>query len=355
MKPGLAPACLVLLAAAPLQAQTLRGRIVEEGSASPVAGAFVVLEDSAGARVAQSPSTSSGRFLLEAHRAGRFRLRVLRIGYAPWEGAVALARGEVLDREYVLDMAPVVLPEVAIAGTERCGGRSRLDTLSAALWLQAGTALALTNATVRSRAYRFETILEERDVDPSGRLSAARREPEVVVNRWPVQSPPADSLLTSGFVQNLEDIVVGPTWFGPDPDFLLSDAFFDSHCFRAVPPRPEDPPGLIGLAFAPEAADRRVDIRGTLWLDRQSAQLRRLEFAYTRVPSWARQAPAGGSLRFASLPAGGWIVQRWLLRVPVPQVEIGIRHAKLLGFRESEGHVASVLEADGRLVESFPD
>lgn len=345
----------LLLTAAPLSAQLLRGRLVEEGRETPLTGAFVVLEDSAGRRVARTPASPSGRFLLEAPRAGRFHLRILRIGFAPWEAEIRLAAGEILDRTFILSPAPVVLPEIAVAGAERCGGRARLDTLAGAIWLQAGTALALTNATVRSHAYRFETILEERNVDASGRLSTARKEPEVGISRWPVQSPPLDSLLASGFVENLEDLVVGPTWYGPDADFLLSDAFFDTHCFRTVPPGEADPPGVIGLAFAPEASDRRADIRGTLWLDRQTAELRRLEFAYTRLPSWARTATAGGSLGFAPLPGGGWIVQRWSLRVPVPQVTVGTGQAKLSGYLESDGHVSAVLETDGRLVQRFPD
>ncbi len=346
---------LMLGAVGSAGAQTLRGSLVEEGTDTPVAGAFVVLEDSAGARVGQVPSTSSGRFQLQAPRAGTYHLRILRIGFPPWEATVTLADGALVDQRFRLASVPVTLPEITVAGDERCGGRARLDTLSSTLWIQAGTALALTNATVSSRAYRFETVLEERDVDATGQLSAARKEPEVSISSWPVRSPPADTLLVSGFIENMEDLVAGPTWYGPDPEFLLSEAFFAGHCFRTVPPGPADPPGLIGLAFTPIAQDRRADIRGTLWLERDGAALRRLEFRYTRLPTWARAAEAGGSLRFAPLPGGGWIVQRWILRVPVPRLDLGTGQVKLQGYLESDGRVSAVLASDGKLVQRFPD
>lgn len=347
---------VLFLLPAVVQAQSLRGRLVEEGTGAPVAGALAALADSAGGRVGSpAPSSASGRFQLQAPRAGTYRLRILRIGFAPWETEVVLQPGPPVEREFTLRPQPVALPEITVAGVERCGSRARLDTLSASLWTQAGAALALTNATLGSRAYRFETVLEERDVDPSGRLSTVRKEPETGISSWPVRSPPFDTLLVSGFVENMEDLTVGPTWYGPDADFLLSDAFFASHCFRSVPPGPTEPPGVIGLAFSPMDQDRRADIRGTLWLDRQTARLERLEFSYTRLPVWAHSATAGGSLRFAALASGGWIVQRWRLRVPVPRVVVGTGQARLEGYRESEGHVAAVLGSDGRLIQSFPD
>lgn len=351
----LAAACVVSVRVGEAAAQSLRGRLTEEGSGTPVAGAMVVLENSAGTRVGQVPSGPSGRFILQAPTAGTYRLRILRIGFAPWETSIALAEGAEVDRSFVLGAIPIRLPEIMVEGTARCGGRGSLDTLSSILWTQAGTALAITNATVSSRAYRFQTVLEERDIDATGQISAARDEPKAGISSWPVRSPPADSLLLSGFIENIEDLDTGPTWYGPDPEFLLSEAFFAGHCFRTVPPRPLDPPGMIGLAFSPMTQDRRADIRGTLWLDRETAELRLLEFQYTRLPTWARSAEAGGSLRFASLPGGGWIVQRWSLRVPVPQVDLGTRQVRLQGYLESNGRVLSVLEPDGRIVQRFPD
>lgn len=336
-----------------LSAQAVRGRLVEEVTDVPVVGALLLLQDSAGKRVAQGVSGSEGRFSIKAPAPGAYTLRVLRIGYLPVESTVRLSAGETLTRTMTLAGAPVALPEITVAGTATCGDRARKDTLSAALWTQAGTALAITAQTVKSQAYRFQTVLEDRDLDRFGTPSAPRQVNELSISTWPVRSPSPDTLLTSGFVENIEDLVVGPTWYGPDAEFLLSDPFFEGHCFWTVPPGLGDPSEWVGLAFEPGAKDQRSDIRGTLWLDQASAELRRLDFNYTRLPKWAREVEAGGTLRFAPLPGGGWIVQRWMLRVPVPQLDVGSGKATVLGFRESGGRVTAVLDSKGKVVQDY--
>jgi hypothetical protein len=346
----------ILLSVAPigvLGAQAIRGRLVEEVTDVPVVGALLLLQDSAGKRVAQGVSGSEGRFSIKAPAPGAYTLRVLRIGYLPVESMVRLSEGETLTRTMALAGAPVALPEITVAGTATCGDRARKDTLSAALWTQAGTALAITAQTVKSQAYRFQTVLEDRDLDRFGTPSTPRQVNELSISTWPVRSPSPDTLLTSGFVENIEDLVVGPTWYGPDAEFLLSDPFFEGHCFWTVPPGLGDPSEWVGLAFEPGAKDQRSDIRGTLWLDQASAELRRLDFSYTRLPKWAREVEAGGTLRFAPLPGGGWIVQRWMLRVPVPQLDVGSGKVTVLGFRESGGRVTAVLNSRGKVVQDY--
>ena len=78
---------------------------------------------------------------------------------------------------------------------------------------------------------------------------------------------------------------------------------------------------LIGLAFEPlhltsEDAGRRIDVRGVLWLDRASAELRYLEYGYVNLPFDADANRAGGRLEFRPLPDGRWIVWRWYIRTP---------------------------------------
>lgn len=346
-------ACLLLVAPiGALDAQAIRGRLVEAGTEVAVVGALVLLQDSAGKRVAQAVSGSEGRFSLRAPAPGGYLLRILRIGYLPVDSTVRLAEGETLTRMMALAGAPVALPEITVAGTATCGDRARKDTLSGPLWTQAGTALAITAQTVKSRGLRFETLREERNIDRLGEATPVQALNELNISTWPVKSPPPDTLLASGFVENIEDMDVGPTWFGPDAEFLLSDPFFEGHCFWTVPPSLETPAGWVGLAFDPAVTDQRSDIRGTLWLDRESGQLRRLDFTYTRVPKWARGFEAGGLLAFAPLPEGGWIVQRWMLRVPLPQRSTP-GSMKVYGYRESGGHVRAVLDAQGRLLHNY--
>ncbi|HEX5005131.1 MAG TPA: carboxypeptidase-like regulatory domain-containing protein, partial [Gemmatimonadales bacterium] len=310
--------------------------------------------NSAGTRVAQSVSSGSGRFQVQAPSAGSYSLRVLRIGYQPYEVTRRFDGTAPSEETIRLSGLPVALPEIAVAGSSKCGERALGDTLSSAIWTQAGTALAITAQTVRSRSYRFQTALEQRQVDLVGTTSTPAVTNELGISAWPVRSPPPDTLLASGFVENLEDLQVGPTWYGPDPEFLLSDPFFAGHCFRAVPADSSSEAGWVGLAFEPAARDMRADIRGTLWLDRATAELRRLEFEYTRLPRWARGSEAGGTLAFAPLPEGGWIVQKWMIRVPVPEVEVATGRAKVLGYRESGGHVVAVLDASGVVLQRYP-
>jgi hypothetical protein len=355
---GVLPPVILLLglcgSAARLQAQAVQGRLTDQLTGRPSVGALVLLEDSAGRQVTQVVSGAEGRYRLRASTPGAYVVRVLRIGYAPFVGRVVLASGETITRNWELSGVIYQLPEITVAGAPRCGSRARGDTLLEALWSEAGTALGITAQTVASRSFRFETVLEARDIDRLGNSTPADEVNRLGVSSWPVRSPPADTLLTSGFVENLDDLNEGPTWYGPDADFLLSTAFLARHCFQTVPPGPENPPEWVGLAFAPEFKDQRADIRGTLWLDRKTAELRRLDFQYTRLPKWARGEVAGGELRFAPLPGGGWIVQRWMLRVPVPQrTEAG--SARVYGYRESGGHVTAVLDVSGKLVQSYDE
>ncbi len=343
---------LLLIPIGALRAQGVRGRLLEADSDVPVVGALVVLENPSGKRVAQVVTGDEGRFALRAPAAGAYRLRVLRIGYLPFDSDLRLPAGESVDRTLRLAGAPVALPEIAVAGTSMCGDRARGDTLSSALWLQAGTALEITAQTVRSRSYRFETALENRNIDRIGNVTNVMELNELNISSWPVRAPSPDTLLAVGFVENLDDLVDGPTWYGPDPEFLLSEPFFAGHCFWTVPPGEGEPADWVGLAFEPGARDARVDIRGTLWLDQKSAQLRRLAFSYTRLPKWARGTTAGGVLTFALLPGGGWIVQRWLLRVPLPQ-QTTPGSVKVFGYRESGGSVIAVLNAQGEVVHRY--
>ena len=106
----------------------------------------------------------------------------------------------------------------------------------------------------------------------------------------------------------------GYTFYGPDPDGLLSDSFLETQCFSAPGGGGADS-GFVGLAFEP-APDRRLpDIRGVLWLDALDYGLRTLEFEYTRPPAGLPTDAGGGYVGFMSLPAGTWIVSRWWIRM----------------------------------------
>jgi len=348
---------LTSLAASPAAAQTVRGRLLEVDSVTPVGNAVVQLLDASGRTVDNGFSNAGGRFQVGAAAAGAYILRVLRIGYSPWQTSLSLAEGQLLEPSLLLGDVRIDLPELRIEGTGVCENRAESDSLGIVLWGQASTALALAKDALRSRHYRFQTVLEDRMVDSTGLQSRPLPASglDASSTAWPVQSLPPDSLLRYGFITNREDLVEGPTWFGPDADFLLSESFLAGHCLRSVPPRPGLPPEWIGVSFEPASRSRLADIRGTLWLDRASAELRRIDYGYTQLPSWAHGRDAEGSLGFVTLRDGGWVVQRWSMRVPVPKVNAVTRVAGFYGYRESGGRVVAVLGPGDVLVQRFSE
>jgi hypothetical protein len=74
----------------------------------------------------------------------------------------------------------------------------------------------------------------------------------------------------------------------------------------------------VGVAFEPvKRDDNKVDIRGVLWLDRQTAELRTLDYSYVNVPPIVESGHAGGHVEFLRLPDGSWTVSRWSIRYPM--------------------------------------
>ena len=91
------PLLLALLLALPagLAAQSVSGRVVEQGTQQPVAGAIVTLLAPDGAAVRSVVADEAGAFTLAAGGAGEYRLQAQRIGYRTMiSRPVALAQGE---------------------------------------------------------------------------------------------------------------------------------------------------------------------------------------------------------------------------------------------------------------------
>jgi hypothetical protein len=160
------------------------------------------------------------------------------------------------------------------------------------------------------------------------------------------------------------DSIRGPKYFGPDAEVFFSDQFLETHCFRLVAP-PKKRPELIGVGFEPEKTRSLPDITGVMWLDRQSAELREIEFGYTGLWRWVPPGAAGGALDFVRLPSGSWIISGWRMTAPVAAVEplnlnqhadesvfpyFGNKRVKLAGFLEEHGYVEEVRAVDSTVV-----
>ncbi len=245
-----------------LDAQTLRGRVVEEGTDTAIAGALVLLLSPAGDELASTVSGASGAYAIRVPAPGEWSLRVERIGFASSTvGPFRLATGADRTVPVSVSSVPVALPTITVEGE---GGTCRLDAQEGEaawrLWDEARKALQVSEI-IEGRTV-FKTEVMERFVDPFD-TTIGREHTEFITavgsSPFGVSSP--EDLQDRGFVR---DSAGGRmAYYGPDARVLLSDIFQESHCFRAIKGRD----GLVGLGFEPAQTRSRADIRGTLWLE----------------------------------------------------------------------------------------
>jgi hypothetical protein len=329
-------------------AQTLSGRLVDRETGGPVAAAFVILRDSAGAEAGSALGDPDGRFVVRATRPGRFTVQVERLGYRTFAAdTVELEARRTVQREFRIGATAVMLPAIEVSATTRCRGRRELAVEAAAIWEEVRKALTVARWTGETGQIRYEVVRWERRLNPRNlHVLRERNDTATLVNaRSPyVSSLPARELVQGGFAREDSGYWV---WDGPDADVLLSDDFLDAHCFRAATDRAR--PALVGLAFEP-AAGTKPAIRGTLWIDRASFELRFVEFTYVRLP-WNVNAPAaGGRVAFRRLPGGGFIVESWWLRSPLVSRALGQRRYSLDAYLETGQEVRAMTTVDGRSV-----
>lgn len=337
---------IALCGAAPvaaLRAQTIQGAVVDGGD-RPVGGVVVLLLDSASTVVARSLTSDAGAFRVSAGRAGQYRVRTMRIGYRPTTTEpIALMIGSEVTRRIILAGAQVQLDTVRVVDRSSCSVDAAGSAATFAVFDQARTALSAAQLTVAGRAISATTLSYDRLLEPDGRRvrqQSSRLRTELVSQPWRSVTP-ADAH-RAGFVAVARDNSV--TYFAPSIDVLLSSAFVEDHCFRLVDDKRE--PGSVGVAFEPSKARRELpELRGTMWIDRKSAELRKLEYRYVNVSPEQESAGAGGEVAFARLTNGGWVISRWSIRMPV--LEQVVRTQQLGGIQT---HVVGVQVAGGEVV-----
>jgi hypothetical protein len=317
---------LAVSLATPAGAQVVRGTTTGLGGA-PTPGVVVLLLDSSAATVRRALSGEGGVFTIAAPGPGTYSLHTLRLGYRPARVPLpALAAGRDTVLRIALEPVPLALPLVAVRARRRCGSTGD-EGGAAALWSVVRTALEAQSLTPASGEYVMRTMMGNAWLDARGRASRTdaprfREGPAL----QPFASLSADSLSRVGYVADARGIVdwrdvaqrgTGDdiVFRGPDAAVLLSDRFARDHCFQVVA-SPDSAQREVGLAFQPaRRAGDAVDIRGTLWVDRQSSELRRIAFTYDGLPS-AIGDDLGGTVEYLALPGGGWILRRWEIRMP---------------------------------------
>lgn len=302
------------LAGGRLDAQELRGIVVLPDSLTPARAILLTATDGRGEVVARALSDSRGEFQLRVPRPMRVTVRALRVGFRPTVfGAVDVGVSPTTLR-VVLRQDAVQLASITVRRSDACRSRDDGRTRVAEVWEETRKALLVAEAQRDADRLIAEWTQYDRQIDTTGRrvLDQAvhlTRSP----SDQPFRSQDAAVLAKDGYVVERDGEVI---YYAPDANVLLSDSFAATHCFQLAAP-PEDEPGLIGLAFRPiEAARARRDIEGTFWIDRATAELRTLEFAFTNMPAVSERAEPGGRVEFTRLPDGEWLVSRWHIRMP---------------------------------------
>lgn len=367
-------AFVALLAAATASAQTVNGKIVAKSDGAPVpapapqpvAGAIVALLDSAGHLVMSKLAEDGGGFSFLAPSAGRYSVRVDRVGFRSTVTAPFLVRqADTVDVPITIVSESVSLRAIVVSADRRCLVRPQEGVATAALWSEARKALNATQLTQLAQAaaksrrdpHRFAVRWRKfkRDLEPRTLESMHDEQVELEGEAvTPFVSADPEMLARDGYVSGT--IERGSTFYAPDAAILLSDRFLDTHCFRLEAADRDRRDDLIGLAFEPvsltsDLPTGRVDVRGVLWLDRASAELRYMEYTYVNLPIEANTRHAGGRLEFRPLPDGRWIVWRWYIRTPGLE-----RHRVSLNSQTSDWRteIARIHEDGAELLEVMP-
>ncbi len=296
----------------PAIAQSVRGSVLDRG-AVPVAGVVVLLLDADSVVVARTLTNERGTFLVATPRPGTYRVRTLRIGWRPVTSEpITLGAGEEVGRNFELTGVALALDTVRIGTTSLCRLSGPAAATTFALWEQVRTALAATEITAGTRSVNATTVMYRRRMD-AGATKTLESEATLTSGNvaQPWRSLGVDSLRKVGYVL-MEDGEV--TYLAPGLDVLASDAFIDDHCFRIIASRD---PQRVGIAFEPTSDRRSVaDIRGTIWVDRPTSELRSIDFRYTNIPA-EQELEARGLMDFARMRDGSWAISSWNIRMPV--------------------------------------
>jgi Carboxypeptidase regulatory-like domain len=343
-------ACAALVAAAPARAQTVRGTLVDSAG-RPVEQVLVALVGPGGRPAGGALTSAAGQFVIRAPAAGRYSLRAERVGYTTVSTpAFELREGETHEERVVASGRAVALQGVVVTPrNRRCAVRPGAGLATATLWEEARKALAAAEFTSRAGLFWYDLVRWERDLERGGTVTRDLRQTRGGIAELPFVSIPPAELSRHGFIRGEKgDSMV---YAAPDAGVLLSDEFLDDHCFRVATASDSS---LVGLEFEPVAGRVLPDVHGVLWLDRATAELRRVEYRYVNGPPESRDPKVGGSVEFERLRGGPWIVRRWAIRMPIAELVTRGLTADASRPTTRTLNVVAVHEAGGEVTSARP-
>ena len=289
---------LLLLTSIAVDAQTVRGTVIERATGLPAAGVVTLERLSADSQVLDSRSVltrSDGSFSVIASVPGRARLHVRRIGAIPFRSEIlSLAAGEIKVVDVRMERVPPrgsttesALARIQVRGATPC--RATDDgAYIATLWDDARTALMATEISAKEDKTLRRSVRYVRELDsPSLKVFAES------LHAFDGSDSEAGAFFRSRSGEELssegywyEDSHRAVWFFGPDASALLSETFVRDHCFRLTAEQGSDD-GMIRLAFEPVFARTReyspAEIIGIVKFDAATNELRQLEFDWLRL------------------------------------------------------------------------
>lgn len=354
VRPSIFLLCSALVASS-AGGQIVRGTVREAESGMAVESGVVTLLDIGGAPIRAVLTDSLGEFGLRAPSPGAYHLRFERLGFRPTTtDRFTLDEGETATRPIRAVAVSVSLERIVVTDKPRCRVLPKADTLTARVWSAVRGVLA-SAAAGETGWYPYVTIERyEREYDYRRKLVTRERKwTSTGASTSPFVALDAKALEKHGFVVQARDSV---TFYAPEARTLIAEEFLRTHCFRVRDERTVR--GRVGLDIEPVPGRLAPEIKGTLWLDAVSGELTRLEFVYVNLPSNVPAANSEGWVEFRRLPRGAWVVDRWVLRLPlvgpppppsvygsglpVPGNPPPERNTDLIGVREEGGRIVSL-------------
>ena len=297
-----------------LQAQELRGTVRDAASRQPIPGAVITLLDARGSALGRNITDDRGRYRI-ALPSQAVTLRFVRIGFRPSTANVPQSGSAIDTLDVVMTSLPTMLDPVSVRANA-CPSRS-----------DAGPALGLLE---QARAGLLNSVVARKTNPASVVIIRFQRVMDGVSDRIASQSVTLDSTprSTSSFsaVRSATEFVQagfvsdgngGATFYAPDAEALLDDAFIAGYCFRLVK-GDRSRTAEVGLGFAaPKRVRDRIDIDGVLWVDTATRRLQALEFRYVGLDRRLDESRPGGWVSFREMANGVVIIDRWSLRLPV--------------------------------------
>jgi len=343
---GLLLAAVCTLLPSSLVAQDVRGQVLSDEDGRALAGARVVLEDSAGRSISVVLSDARGAFHVDAPGPGGFVLRGYHPGHEAGPVPVTLAENAAVDVELRLPAVAIPLDDMSTDPGKSCRIPEATAERVVALWNEVGKALKVAVLVEDQGLHGFEIETWYKQLDPR-RLEVMEEDRSPRAGFHPttrIPSPPADELAREGFVRG-----GGPgeslAFYGPDARTLMSVTFPSTHCLGFADDGPED--GWVGLTFSP-LDERAMDVEGTLWIDGATYEPQRLEYRYSRLPWPVKTDKVGGGAEFRRLSDGALIVSRWWMRMP----RIGVGQSRITQWAEPTRRytLAAVFEEGGEVL-----